>query len=52
MAKVYKRLGEPDGMTDYLLWRSDRREGIRLNDVTISVDQLADISLKMGISEG
>jgi len=43
MPKVYRQLGEPDGATDYLVWRSDRRQ--TLAAVNVNVHQLAQVFL-------
>jgi len=43
MPGVYRTLGEPDGMTDYLIWNSGRRQEIAKSAVTARVHQLAEI---------
>jgi len=45
MPEVYRQLGEPDGATDYLVWRSDRRQTRARNAVTVGVHQLAQVVL-------
>jgi len=43
MPEVYRTLGEPDGMTDYLIWNPDRRQVAAKSAVTARVHQLAEI---------
>jgi len=41
MPKIYRQLGAPDGATDYLVWRSDRRPDAARDPVTIRINNLA-----------
>jgi len=45
MPKVYRALREPDGTTDYLVWRSDRRKLVSESTITVKVNQLAEMLL-------
>ncbi|KCV64855.1 arylsulfatase, partial [Bordetella bronchiseptica 99-R-0433] len=49
MAEVYRRLGEPDGRTDYLIWQAGRRAGGAPGQRR--VDELAQVFLRhMGLA--
>ncbi|MBC7513300.1 MAG: LTA synthase family protein, partial [Herminiimonas sp.] len=45
MASVYTALGEPDGMTEYLLWHSQRQPVTTRPAVTMRVEDLAGLIL-------
>jgi len=43
MLEVYRALGEPDGITDYLIWRSDRRQVAMTSARSRNISQLAEM---------
>jgi len=48
MPEVYRRLGEPDGTTDYLVWHAARQGQAGARAVAADVSQLAGIALVHG----